>query len=164
MKKRFYVAYGSNLNIHQMERRCPDAIPIGTSVIRDYELLFKGSKTGSYLTIEPKEGKQVPVGIWAVSEEDEVALDRYEGYPDFYYKKELVLPVRYLSGWTAKRSCFVYIMHEERKIGVPTSTYLNTCTVGYRNFGFDPAPLFDAYDHARKEVGVCERKFAFRWL
>ena len=54
MKKRYYIAYGSNLNIRQMLMRCPDARVAGTSVIEDYQLLFKGSKTGSYLTIEPK--------------------------------------------------------------------------------------------------------------
>ena len=57
-------------------------------------LLFKGSKTGSYLTIEPKEGSRVPVAAWEVSAEDELALDRYEGFPTFYYKKEMLLPIK----------------------------------------------------------------------
>ena len=78
--KRYYIAYGSNLNIPQMRVRCPGARIIGTSVIPDYELLFKGSKTGSYLTIEPKAGASVPVAAWEVSEDDELALDHYEGY------------------------------------------------------------------------------------
>ena len=51
MEKRYYIAYGSNLNIHQMRMRCPAARRIGTSELKDYELLFKGSKTGSYLTV-----------------------------------------------------------------------------------------------------------------
>ena len=67
MKKRYYIAYGSNLNIRQMRMRCPSARIIGTSEIPDYELLFKGSKTGSYLTIESKEGSRVPVAAWEVS-------------------------------------------------------------------------------------------------
>ena len=50
MEKRYYIAYGSNLNVRQMRMRCPSARIIGTSVLKDYELLFKGSKTGSYLT------------------------------------------------------------------------------------------------------------------
>ena len=79
MEKRYYIAYGSNLNIPQMRMRCPGARIIGTSVIEGYRLLFKGSRTGSYLTIEPQEGAGVPVAAWAVTEEDEAALDRYEG-------------------------------------------------------------------------------------
>ena len=84
MKKRYYIAYGSNLNIRQMKMRCPSARIIGTSEIPNYELLFKGSKTGSYLTIEPKEGSTVPVAAWEVTDLDEAALDRYEGFPTFY--------------------------------------------------------------------------------
>ena len=61
MEKRYYIAYGSNLNIPQMRMRCPGARIIGTSVIEGYRLLFKGSRTGSYLTIEPQEGASVPV-------------------------------------------------------------------------------------------------------
>ena len=87
MEKRYYVAYGSNLNVRQMLMRCPEARRIGTSVIQDYRLMFKGSKTGSYLTIEPEAGYEVPVGIWSVTDADEAALDRYEGYPHFYYTK-----------------------------------------------------------------------------
>lgn len=77
MNKRYYIAYGSNLNIYQMRFRCPNARIIGTAVVPDYELLFKGSKTGSYLTIEPKKGSSVPVAVWETTAEDEAALDRY---------------------------------------------------------------------------------------
>lgn len=94
MEKRYYIAYGSNLNIHQMRMRCPSARRIGTSELKGYELLFKGSKTGSYITVEKKPGSSVPVGVWEVTQADEKALDRYEGFPNFYYKKELTLPVK----------------------------------------------------------------------
>ena len=69
--KRYYIAYGSNLNVQQMRYRCPGARVVGISVIKGYELLYKGSKTGSYLTIEKKEGSTVPVVIWEVTESDE---------------------------------------------------------------------------------------------
>ena len=54
--KRYYIAYGSNLNVRQMKMRCPKARVIGTAEIRNFELLFKESKTGPYLTVEPKDG------------------------------------------------------------------------------------------------------------
>ena len=53
MEKRYYLAYGSNLNVRQMKLRCPTARIVGTATIEGYRLMFKGSKTGSYLTIEP---------------------------------------------------------------------------------------------------------------
>jgi len=54
--KRYYLAYGSNLYTPQMRYRCPSARLMGTAVIENYKLMFKKSKTGSYLTVEPKQG------------------------------------------------------------------------------------------------------------
>lgn len=138
MKKRYYLAYGSNLNVDQMAWRCPDARALGTAQIADYRLLFKGSKTGSYLTIEPQEGAAVPVAVWEVSEEDEKRLDRYEGYPNFYYKKEMKITFTGIRTHRKRtRDAFVYIMHEDRPYGIPSKGYMNTCFEGYRDFGFD---------------------------
>ena len=152
MEKRYYLAYGSNLNVRQMMIRCPSARMIGTATIEDYRLMFKGSKTGSYLTIEPEEGCSVPVGVWEVSEADELALDRYEGFPTFYYKKELELPITGIrTGKVRRRKAFVYIMHEDRLLGVPSNMYMRICMEGYFNFGFNPETLWDAYEYSKQE-------------
>lgn len=152
MNKRYYIAYGSNLNVYQMRFRCPSARIIGTAVIPNYELLFKGSKTGSYLTIEPKKDSSVPVAVWETTAEDEAALDRYEGYPAFYYKKELVLPIKGIkTGKLRNRKVYVYIMHEDRPIGIPSSQYVRTCLEGYRDFGFDMEILKKAYLLSKEE-------------
>ena len=89
MSKRLYVAYGSNLNIRQMKYRCPGAKLYGTGVIDDYELQFKGQPHGAFATIAPKEGASVPVAVWDISEKNEQALDRYEGYPSHYFKQNV---------------------------------------------------------------------------
>lgn len=148
--KKYYLAYGSNLNVRQMALRCPTAKAVGTAVIKDYELLFKGSKTGAYLTIEPKVGAEVPVAVWSVEPADEQRLDVYEGYPTFYYKTEFDLPVRYFSGKSVVRKAFVYIMREERPLGLPSGSYVRTCLEGYRNFGFDESVLLSALENSRK--------------
>ena len=151
-KKRYYIAYGSNLNIGQMAVRCPTAKVIGTAVIKDYELLFKGSKTGSYLTIEPREGSKVPVAVWEVTEEDEKELDRYEGYPTFYYKKEMTVDVTGTRGGRkGRKKVFVYIMHEDRPLGIPSQYYVKVCLEGYREFDFDKELLFAAIKKSMKE-------------
>ena len=151
--KRYYIAYGSNLNVKQMKMRCPGATILGTTKLKNYELLFKGSKTGSYLTIEQKEGSTVPVVIWEVTESDEKSLDRYEGYPIFYYKKEMKL--QYKGIRTSKRrtvNAFVYIMHEENPVGVPSIYYMKTCIDGYDTFYFDKNILINAY---KKSMEMC---------
>ena len=165
MEKRYYIAYGSNLNIRQMRMRCPGARIMGTSEIEGYELLFKGSQTGAYLTIEEKEGGKVPVAVWSVTEADEAALDRYEGFPAFYYKKELTLPIKGIrSGKVRNRKCFVYIMHEDRKIGVPSLAYVKTCLEGYISFGFDEHYLAEAQIKAEEASGHERRKHHFTWF
>ena len=152
-KRRYYIAYGSNLNIRQMRMRCPSAKIVGTSEIPDYRLLFKGSMTGAYLTIEQEKGSSVPVAVWSVTEDDERALDRYEGFPRFYYKAEMTLPIRgILSGKERIRRVFVYIMHEDRPLRIPCDYYMMICRAGYRAFGFDEEKLFEALRHSKEEA------------
>ena len=151
--KKYYIAYGSNLNVRQMKFRCPGAKVVGISVIKDYQLLYKGSKTGSYLTIEKKKGGMVPVAVWEVTADDEKRLDAYEGYPNFYYKTDMRLTVKsHITGHKKKLDAFVYIMHEERKLGIPSYAYVRTCVQGYRDFGFDLKHLRLAFDISERGV------------
>lgn len=119
-------------------------------MLTGYELLYKGSKTGAYLTVEEKKGGRVPVAVWEVTSADERNLDMYEGFPNFYYKKEFKLAITTPTGEKKKVIAFVYIMHEERKLGIPTWNYIECCKDGYRDFGFDPKYLDEAYDRSRK--------------
>jgi len=138
---RYYLAYGSNLNVDQMNWRCPGAKIVDTAIIKGWELSFKGSKTGSYLTIDKALHGSVPVAVWAVTEADEAALDRYEGFPSFYFKRDFIVTFD-RSG--EKHRCFAYIMRSDAKYGLPTHGYYFTCAEGYRNFGFDEKYLEDA--------------------
>ena len=151
LAKRYYIAYGSNLNVQQMQMRCPHAKVAGTAILEGWELLFKGSKTGSYLTIEKCDGGVVPVAVWEVTESDEAALDRYEGFPVFYDKKELRVALRGIrSGKNRPVTAFVYIMDETRPFGRPTDYYLRVCREGYEQFGFDPEILMQAVERSTR--------------
>ena len=145
-KYKYYVAYGSNLNKRQMMMRCPGAKSVGTGFIKGYELLFKGSKTGAYLTIEKKKGGRVPIAIWKVTKENEEALDRYEGYPTFYYKADLKIKLD-----EKEIDAFVYIMHEYRELGVPSDYYVETCLEGYLDFEFNPLYLTKAINISKEQ-------------
>ena len=134
---RYYIAYGSNLSVEQMKHRTPDAKIIGTSVLEGWRLLFK-----SYATIEPKEGGMVPVLIWEISEADDRNLDRYEGYPTYYYKRELPVLVTPLDGGAPMElTAMVYIMDERHPFRMPSLYYYDVLHRGYRAFGFDLALL-----------------------
>ena len=36
-----YIAYGSNLSVEQMPRRCPEAKIVGTAVLKELETYFQ---------------------------------------------------------------------------------------------------------------------------
>ena len=135
-KQRIYLAYGSNLHLGQMSRRCPDAKRLGTAMLQDYQLLFRGGRRGAVATVEPKKGNRVPVLLWTISPRDERSLDYYEGYP-FLYRKETVTVN--LNGKPTE--AMVYIMNDGRPLGGPSDFYYNTILQGYLDNGLDPAFL-----------------------
>ena len=139
-EKRLYVAYGSNLNLYQMKFRCPTAKLIGTGIVKDHELQFKGRSDCAFATIAPSEGNAVPVAVWELKESDEKSLDRYEGFPSHYFKQEI--PVEMNNGKTI--SGMVYIMNLRQSFGVPSKGYVQTVSEGYRNCRLDMSVLKDA--------------------
>ena len=73
----YYLAYGSNLSLKRMEKRCPDAVVAGTAKIPGYRLLFKKSGSGFYATIEQDANCFVPTLVYKISEFDEALLNRW---------------------------------------------------------------------------------------
>lgn len=138
--KTYYLAYGSNLNVEQMKYRCPNALRMGKIMLQDYELEFR-----YYLTIVPKKGASVPIGVWMVDEDDERRLDYYEGYPTFYRKEYVDIEIH-----NQKVKALVYIMNDVRSVMAPSKVYLETCAEGYDNFDMDITPLKEAYQKSLK--------------
>ena len=68
-----YGAYGSNLNLNQMIRRCPNARPVGSVVVQGMQLAFRGVAD----VIHKKDGK-VALGLWKITEACEAQLDIYK--------------------------------------------------------------------------------------
>lgn len=145
-KYTYYLAYGSNLHVAQMQRRCPGAVAVGTAWLDGWRLAFHGSKTGAYLTIVPDSRARTPVGVWKITAAHEAALDRYEGFPIFYYKEKMRVHLTPLLTGKRERDvdAMVYIMDPARPVGIPSQAYVDTCMVGYSCFGFDRGPLLRA--------------------
>lgn len=145
---KLYVAYGSNLNLEQMAHRCPDAEVVGRGIIYDYALKYRGSKTGAYLTIIREKGKKVPVVIWSISDRDEHNLDRYEGFPTFYYKKRMTVHLE-----NGKRTyAMAYVMFDEALPGIPSEYYIQTCLRGYIENRLDVNVFYESLEDNLKEV------------
>jgi len=151
-RNKLYIAYGSNLNREQMADRCPTARVLGASMMAGWRLLFRGARENAVATVEPCPSGSVPVLVWEITQADEVALDRYEGWP-FFYRKETVKVE--LNGKTV--SAMVYIMNEGRPLGQPSCYYYSVILDGYRDAGFDVEILRQAtIDSAETEETAYE--------
>ncbi|MFT9117090.1 MAG: gamma-glutamylcyclotransferase family protein [Sporolactobacillus sp.] len=139
-KRRLYIAYGSNLNFEQMARRCPTAQAVGISVMKNWQLLFRGETESAVATVERFRGGFVPILVWQLQPQDETALDRYEGWPHLYHKETVRIR---LNNKTV--SAMIYIMNDEiRPYGLPGPYYLNIIREGYVSSGFDVDTLYQA--------------------
>lgn len=141
-----YVAYGSNINKDQMKYRVPGAKPYGVGTVFNWQLAFHGNDGTAYATIVQSPGKCVPVVIWEMSDKQEAVMDRFEGYPNSYYKKKI--PV-HVDG--KKLVGTVYIMNPQRRVARPSRKYVNTVRIGYESFGIDVSYLQDALERNSKE-------------
>lgn len=135
MKRRYYLAYGSNINTRQMKCRCPDAKVAGAVTLKDFRLLFRGADGCAFATVEPARSESVPALLWLISFADEAALDRYENFPHHYRKEKVKIAYgkRSLSAMT-------YVMNGGRN-GLPSASYLYTILEGYAESGLDVAAL-----------------------
>lgn len=149
---KYYIAYGSNLNREQMRYRCPSAVAVGTGMLEGYELSFRGTRRGTgFLSIDPKEGGRVPVGIWRVTAADEASLDIYEGFPHLYRKEAIRVRLCPFCGSRAQTvEAIVYIMNDGHPVVPPSDGYFRTCEEGYYDFFLDYAYLDEAELRARK--------------
>ena len=154
--QKYYLAYGSNLNVEQMKLRCPDAEVVGTAMLEGWQLAFRGSRMNAHLTIERQAEAKTPVGIWLVTAEDEKNLDRYEGYPSYYRKVGMGVTCAEKSGKIKHIVAFVYIMTPGLPAGAPSREYWDICRVGYSDFGFDDAYLKGAQEYSRTRT-ICPK-------
>lgn len=144
-KERLYIAYGSNLNLEQMKHRCPTAEVVGKSTLSGWRLRFRGGAHSAVATIEQVKDCSVPVLVWRILPRDELALDRYEGFPFLYRKEMLRLTVD-----GKKVSTMVYIMNEAgHPYGVPSVGYYDTIFQGYQSAGFDTEILRQAAEDSK---------------
>tara|TARA_B100001248_G_C27379202_1_gene456041 strand:- start:274 stop:714 length:441 start_codon:yes stop_codon:yes gene_type:complete len=125
-----YLAYGSNLNKHQMARRCPDAVPMGFIMLPNYRLVFKG-----VADMIPDPDTSCPVGLWRITDRCEAALDRYEGFPNLYRKE-------YFSNDDG-HDFMAYVMNRDG-LGLPPTQYYQGILEGYKDFGIDQSHLVEA--------------------
>ena len=73
---RYYLAYGSNLNLAQMQERCGTSKKVGKAIIKDYRLMFKGSENSNYLTIDVYKRQAVTHALRGILAHNDSAISR----------------------------------------------------------------------------------------
>ena len=121
-----YFAYGSNLNLFQMKRRCKDSVFIKKYELKGYRLNFRSKYRAA--DIEQSKNSLVPGALFEISKSDEKKLDVYEDYPILYKK----LYFTYYS-----KTVMTYIMVNKTEFRYPTERYLNVVKRGYKDCKLD---------------------------
>ena len=134
-----YFAYGANLNKAGMERRCPNAVPVGKFIMPNHQLVFKG-----VADIEEQEGSFVEGVLWDITDECEKALDRFEGYPYLYIKK---LHWKQCNGFA--EPVMFYVM-KKSELSFPSQGYVDCIREGYEDFNLDQRCLDYALNYTKK--------------
>ena len=133
-----YAAFGSNLDLAQMGRRCPQAEILGAGTLPNARLVFE-----QVATIVADERSTCPIGVYRLNATDVASMDRSEGLGRAYDRYLVTVEM-------ADRlvRCFTYIKKDTR-LGPPTQAYYDRIRSGYRQWGFDEQRVYRAARKAR---------------
>lgn len=105
-RAKLYFAYGSNLHLPQMAKRCPGSVFVGVAVLRGYRWQINERGVANVVAAHEHDrdpsrsgsgsgGSQVEGLLYWVTRQDEATLDRCEGVAWQLYQKQM-LPVQFL--------------------------------------------------------------------
>jgi Gamma-glutamyl cyclotransferase, AIG2-like len=132
-----YFAFGSNLCLDNMRRRCPRAMPVGKLILHDARLVFRSVADCIY---EP--GAECPGALYRLSPDCEPRLDRFEGANSGSYRKEY---------FDYQDEQVLHYVMNSNGIFPPSKVYFDMIRQGYRDFKLPMAPLYEAVRHAWQE-------------
>lgn len=123
-----YFAYGANLNLRGMKRRCPRAVAAGAAKLDGYRLEFR-----THATIVPDPNAEVPGVLYRLTPGCWRALENYEG-PEY---TRIAVTVETSEG---RHEATAYVLKAGER-AAPSLTYFTEIARGYVDWKFDPAPL-----------------------
>ena len=125
------------MNASHMKERCPGIKRIGKFRLEGFRLVFN-----YHADIIPTAGCSVHGGLWHITEIHEEALDRYEGYPDYYgkYYQDALMFYRMIDASTDREP--------------PAKWYLEMVVQGYCEFGLTQADFEESL--GVKELGLTQ--------
>ena len=120
-----YFAYGSNLWIDQMNRRCPESTVVGKGVLHGYRWIIT---TRGYASIVVSDEDEVHGVVYAMKPDDVCSLDTHEGVASGLYVKRILNVLQAGQGM----ECLVYIDPVTDE-GVPHDEYIHRINEGLKD-------------------------------
>lgn len=148
MIRRYYLAYGMNTNLSSMATRCPQARSLGRVVLKNHKLTFK-----NFCDVVKQKGANVECALWSITDACEQSLDRLEGYPHFYKKKEVSVDH---DGRTIR--AMIYYMTDSFHLGLPGQGYLDMVTAGYKEHSISVTQIIKALEELEQCTSLSETK------
>ncbi len=119
-----YFAYGANLNLRGMKRRCPKAVPVTAAKLKGYRLEFR-----TYATIVADPKAEVLGALYELTPHCLRALDEYEGPED----KKITVSV---DANGIAQEATAYMMHAGER-APPSVAYFTDIARGYADWKWD---------------------------
>ena len=161
-----YFAYGSNLDLPQMKRRCPSSELISKGSLSGYRLTFNKFSSGwggGVADVIQDQGSKVWGLVFELSDTDLKRLDRYEGYhkdwTSLYERWKAVIDTP--NGQIS--DVWVYTVVEKQQFVKPTLEYLQIIKDAAKKWNFPKAYLTLAYLDALYEDCGEEITRRIRW-
>lgn len=90
MNTHLMFAYGSNMSEKQMTERCPSAVKVSTYELKDFDFCFPHvsiRRKCGVMSVKPSKGSSVWGVVYAMSSDDLIKLDVFEGLGQGYTRK-----------------------------------------------------------------------------
>jgi len=126
VNKKYYFAYGANMNPENMARRCPAAVNPKPFTLRGWQLKFY-----THATVEPNSNSETHGILWEITDQCELSLDMFEGFPEYYDKREHAQD---------NISLFFYEMVDYKQ-GTPYQSYVDDIQTVYKKFNLPVAHI-----------------------
>lgn len=134
---KLYFAYGSNMDLAQMRKRCPSASLFGVGELKGFRLefnIYSPRRRCGCADVVPARGTSVWGLIFRVSDAEMERLDRFEGVP-FHYQRATYN----VSHFGKRLRCEGYEVRSKVRDQVPSRSYLGVIKKAARDYAFPRA-------------------------
>lgn len=145
--KHYMFSYGMNTNTYSMKARCPSAKWVSSAVLPAHRFEFR-----YHADVEHDHNEQVYGVLWQMDQAAMDAIDRCEGYPEYYDREQVWVEV--LDG--LQYQAWVYKMCGNNDIHLPSDAYLDLVEDGYIMNGLPRDQIYQAMErcYARNYQGT----------